>query len=102
MSAANAGAASAITAAVPSKSLFMSVPLYYRDRHQSNNVASFWLLRDNAGAVIARYCDGIATTAFCSIGVVFFAGSTWFAAMPLSTNVRIRIQGSLKSDRRSL
>jgi hypothetical protein len=55
-------------------------------RHQSNNVASFWLLRGNAGAQIVRNCDTAATAAFCSIGATIFRPeSKWFAAVLAST-----------------
>src|SRR5258708_10334201 len=65
MSAANAGVANAIMAAVPSKTLLMTTSLLVSLRPQSNNVASIWLLRGNAGAVILRNCDGAATTPIC-------------------------------------
>jgi hypothetical protein len=64
MSAANAGAAKAKNAAAPSKTLFIGIPRYSRWRQQSNNVASIWLLRGNAAAVIVSYCGDETTSAF--------------------------------------
>src|SRR5258708_30107755 len=66
MAAANAGAANAIMAAVPSKTLLMITSLLVSLGAQSNNVASIWLLLGNVGAVILRNCDGAATTPICS------------------------------------
>src|SRR5258707_11723604 len=66
MSAANAGAANAIMAAVPGKTLPMTFSLLVSPRPQSNNVASIWLLLGNAGAVILRNGDGAATPPICS------------------------------------
>jgi hypothetical protein len=56
-------------------------PRYCRCDINPNNVASIWLLRGNAGAVMVRNCDGAATTAFCSMGRrSFLSGKT--AAYP--------------------
>jgi hypothetical protein len=64
MSAANAGAAKAKTAAAPSKTLFIGIPHHCRWRRQSNNVASIWLLRGNVGPVIASNYGNETTTTF--------------------------------------
>src|SRR5882724_11487214 len=50
---------------------FHENPRYWRNRHQSNNVAPVWLLRGNAGARLVSRCDREATTPICSAELHF-------------------------------
>jgi hypothetical protein len=66
---------------------------------KSNNVASIWLLRGNAGAVMVRNCDGAATTAFCSTAGRFFCPKAQATRHVLVDAAWDQAQSSLKSDR---
>jgi hypothetical protein len=61
---------------------------------KSNNVASIWLLRGNAGAVMVRNCDGAATTTLCSIGQRSFCPESagfppWFGRCGLGSGSKL-------------
>jgi hypothetical protein len=55
---------------VPSKSFFIDIPHQSRYDTNPNNMASIWLLRGNAGAVMFGNCDSAATTAICSTWIL--------------------------------
>jgi hypothetical protein len=78
MSAAIAEPAKAINTAVPSKSLFIGIPLI-AEATLINNLAPIWLRQGDAEALIVRKCDGPATKRFCSMPHQFFANR---AALP--------------------
>jgi hypothetical protein len=76
-------------------------PRYCRCDVNPNNVASIWLLRGNAGAVMVRNCDGSATTAFCSKGRRFFVRKTTAYPDVFVDGAGDPVQSSPKSDRGS-
>jgi hypothetical protein len=70
-------------------------------RHQSNKVASIWLLRGNVGAVMVRNCDGAATKSFCSMGRRSFCPENGGLPLCFVDGTGDPAQSSLKSDRGS-
>jgi hypothetical protein len=63
-------------------------------------MASIWLLRGNAAALMVRDCDGAATTAFCSTGTTIFSpGKRAVYGYASGNAVSDPVQRSLKSDR---
>ncbi|WP_154071565.1 hypothetical protein [Bradyrhizobium lablabi] len=72
-----------------------------RLRHQSNNVASIWLLRGDAGTLIVRNCDAAATAPICSINVLFLPKKQMVLRYAFVSAFGDPVQGSLKSDRAS-
>jgi hypothetical protein len=54
MSAANAGAAKALKAAATGRSHFIDIPHYTSTARSTNNLPLIWLLRGEAGGVLAQ------------------------------------------------
>jgi hypothetical protein len=81
---------------VPSKNFFIGIPHLSRCHTNPNNVASIWLLRGNAGAVMAGNCDGAATTAICSrrrtIFSIFLSGKRVSSSYALAKAVTAQVQ----------
>jgi hypothetical protein len=61
-------------------------------------VASIWLLRGNAGAVMVRNCDGAATLLFCSLTKRISACIAGGSGSGFVSDFSRCVQGSLKSD----